>query len=288
MPAPHRDAHGRRLYSDRDVAAIRRLMDLVGQGLTIGRAVALLREGGGAAVGEWPSPRVDRLRLQLLQAIDWMDDKEVTTILSEAEQAATPEVVVLELMQPVLYGIGELWEKGCFSVASEHFGTHILRSFLTECLRHAPEAWRPHHILVGCAPTELHDVGALVVALFLRRAGFRVTYLGANLDAESLLAALERVRPAALCLSATTSRAAGELATLYRDLKDTFGAVPAYGGRAFDEEADRTLDLPPGLNLGSDVVRAVDILVAELDGGKDVRRGRDDRAATLDSPMPRP
>lgn len=263
MPDPARDTVGRRLYSDRDVALIRWLTEQVQRGVSVGRAVAMLSEKGTGVDHGHPGPDMDRLQLQLLQSIDWMDEEEATRILSASLEAAPVDAVVLDLIQPVLYRVGDLWAAGRMSVASEHFGTNLLRSTLTDLLRRSHQPWRPHHILVGCGPGEMHDVGALVLALFLRHAGFRVTYLGANLEGETLSADLERIRPRAVCLSATTAGAASALVTLYTTISRTFHGILAYGGPAFSDNPDARSSMP-GVFLSADVRVAVETLTTVL------------------------
>jgi methanogenic corrinoid protein MtbC1 len=171
--------------------------------------------------------------------------------------------VVLDLIQPVMQRVGDLWSAGQLSVGSEHFGTNIVRSTLADLLRRSPQPWRPYHILAECAPGEQHDIGVLILALFLRHVGFRLVYLGANLQGESLTADLRRIRPHAVCLSATTQGTADVLADLYETISATYHGILAYGGSAFEggPGAHRRV---PGLFLGSDVRQAADILTDAL------------------------
>ncbi|HLJ66521.1 MAG TPA: MerR family transcriptional regulator [Chloroflexota bacterium] len=261
VPAPERDGQGRRLYSDRDIALIRWLMARVEQGMAVGRATALL-SGEDERAGDVSLPPLDTLQLRLLQAIDWLDEADVMRVLTQALRALPEENVVLDLMQPVLYRMGDLWEAGRMSVASEHFGTHLIRTALADLFARGPAPSRTERILVGCPPGELHDFGALAFALFLRRAGFPVTFIGASLDAASLTDDLRRILPAALCLSATTDHAAAALAALYAGLAGSFQGVLAYGGSAFDgPEAPADV---PGVFLGRDIRMAVERLRALL------------------------
>jgi methanogenic corrinoid protein MtbC1 len=266
-PSPVRDAGSRRLYSERDIALIRWLTERIGQGFSIGRAIRLLSER--ERVGEYGPADRERWKLQLLQAIDWMDEEKVASILAQAMESMPFETVVLELIQPVLYRIGDLWAAGRMSVASEHFGTEMLRSALGDLLTRSPQPWRPHHVLVGCAPGEMHTIGALALALFLRNAGYRVTYLGANVEGESLKADLQRLQPAALCLSATTRAARDAVAELYRATRTAFHGILAFGGSAFADDARDLRDVP-GVNLGHDVQRAPRVLEAALGGDESV------------------
>lgn len=274
VPSPQRDASGRRLYSERDLALIHWLTDQVARGITIGRAVAMLEEDGGGVTRPAPAPvDLDRLQLRLLQAFDWMEEDEATDTLRVALETVPLERVLLDLVQPVLYRVGDLWASGRMSVASEHFGTQVVRSVLTDLLRRAAPPSRRQHVLVGSAPGEEHDVGSLVLALLLRRAGFRVTYLGPNLEAESLRADLDRIRPNALCLSATTESAAASLRDLYSALGASYGGTLAYGGSAF---RDRDGYMVPGLHLGGTVIDAVQQLTAALEAQDKNVSGRHD------------
>lgn len=267
LPDPHRDAGRRRLYSERDVALIRWLTARVGEGISIGRAVAMLSQEESVAENPNSSPDLERFQLMLLQAIDRMDEDDVTDVLSAALQTAPVESVVLQLIRPVLYRVGDLWAAGRMSVATEHFGTHVLRSRLTELMRGSAGPRKPYHILVGSAPGDQHDVGALVFSLFLRRAGYRVTYLGASVESVSLRADLEHIQPHALCLSATTFGAAEGLADLYAALSQTFAGLLAYGGSAFDNHAPERRAIP-GMLLDLDVRRAVEMLGDALRDGQ--------------------
>src|SRR5947209_8678335 len=94
-PNPVRDEGGRRLYSERDLALIRWLIDRIEQGVSVSRAVALLAQSGTEEKSESPPPDLDRLQLRLLEAIDWMDEEEATGILAGALDSASMESVVL-------------------------------------------------------------------------------------------------------------------------------------------------------------------------------------------------
>lgn len=269
VPVPGRDASGRRMYSDRDIAVVRLLMRMVQQGVAISRASTIIA-GQEQRADTRNAPRsLEELQLQLLQAIDWMDEREIGRILTAAGALAGSEDGVLTLIKSALFRVGELWEAGQMSVASEHVGSNVVRAYLADRLYTEARPSRSEHLLVGCAPTELHDIGALIAALALSQAGFRVTYLGASVEATTLASDLRRLRPAALCLSASTPDAARELAALYTDLQPSFGGVLAYGGRAFELEPGQQVKVP-GLYLGADV----HVAPARLDAALDYAPGR--------------
>jgi methanogenic corrinoid protein MtbC1 len=276
--APHRSENDYRLYSERDIAIIRWLREQVENGLSISQAIALLRSitppaaplwnqkqrellsaSGAAAppntpeamsapaentgLGSLAGETVTRLTHQLLQAVTHLDEAEAASLLAQAFALFSVEQVIEQLIEPVLSRIGDEWAGGQVSVTVEHFATAIVRAQLETLYRSEPTPFSGPLVLVGCAPGEQHEIGALILALMLRRqhAGLRVVYLGQNVEPAHLLESIQALRPTAVCLSAALREHTKGLA----DLSAKLAALPSvqrpyliFGGRAFLGDAE--------------------------------------------------
>jgi len=265
IPQPKRDLKGYRLYSERDIAVARWLKDRVQQGVGISRAVNMLRM---LDTGD-PIPDVASnfdfvtLKTHLLDAITQMDEVSISRVIAEALMVASIEDVSLNLLQPALYEVGELWSSGTLSVTTEHVGSNLIRSHLAQLVRISPPPLRNETVLIGCAPGESHDIGALMLALFLRRRGFNTIYAGASVEAEALRADILNRAPEAVCLSASNAPAVQTLTQLYSSLSSHYQGVLAYGGRAFNEDPE-LIKTVPGTFLGSDAEAGTRNLVDAL------------------------
>jgi MerR family transcriptional regulator, light-induced transcriptional regulator len=270
VPEPKRDPKGYRLYSERDIAVTRWLKERVREGVGISRAVNMLRvlERGELLPEGTPELSFESLQSRLLDAIARLDETAVSRVISEALAVSSVEDVSLQLLQSTLYRVGDLWADGRMSVTTEHVGSNLIRSHIAQLVRLNPPPLRGERIIVGCAPGEFHDIGALILALFLRRRGFDVVYAGSSVEAESLKADVQRLHPAAVCLSASTPQTARALATLAIELHGVFDGIVAFGGRAFnvDETLIGSID---ALFLGQDARSAVARLDAALSRQKD-------------------
>lgn len=257
IPQPKRDVKGYRLYSDRDIAVARWLKERVEQGVGISRAVNMLQVLERGEMLEQPPASLDfnSLRERLLAAVVRFDGEAVNRVVGEALMVATVEETALEVMQPVLYDIGRLWAAGEISVTAEHVGSNLIRAQVTQLIRIAPAPLREETILVCAAPGELHDLGALMLALFLRRRGFKVVYAGANVEAESVARDTQTLAPSALCVSASTPQAAEAVRRLFESLHGEYGGILAFGGRIFNEDEAVTRSMP-GVYLGQDAAIA--------------------------------
>jgi methanogenic corrinoid protein MtbC1 len=283
--APHRGENDYRLYSERDIAIIRWLREQVESGLSISQAIALLRAitppaaplgnpkqrdplipSGAAAPLDDPEGMstpaeaaslvslhtgepVTRLTQQLLQALTQLDEAEAASLLAQAFALFPVEQVIEQVIEAVLSKIGDEWAGGQISATVEHFTTTMVRSQLETLYRSEPTPSSGPLVLVGCAPEEHHEIGALILALMLRRqrAGLRVVYLGQNVEPTHLLESIQTLRPTAVCLSAALREHTKGIA----DISHKLAALPAaqrphliFGGRAFlaDTEPPNPID----------------------------------------------
>ncbi len=111
----------------------------------------------------------------------------------------------LDVVCPVMYRIGLLWEKNIISVAEEHLASAIVGR-ITAALypRFANVDVSRGKAVVTAGPNEFHEVGARMLADFLEMEGWDVTYLGANMPKEEILAILKQRAPFMVALSVAT------------------------------------------------------------------------------------
>lgn len=172
------------------------------------------------------------------------------------------EHVCLEMIQPTLRAIGLGWQAGTVDIAQEHFASGYIRQQLATLFEVSNANAQGRVVVAACAPDDWHELGILMVTLFLARRGWRVLYLGASLPLDGLQQRLALLRPTAVVFSASTERAATALATITRRLTELPPPRPllGFGGSVFDLNPPLR-DAVPGLYLGPDAATAV----AQLD-----------------------
>lgn len=266
---PRRTGGNYRLYSDRDVGVLRWLKQKVDGGLAISAAVADLRETrrsrAGLEIGSpppAPTPAGDKppaaLSRRLYTALVAHDQLAAARLLSASQAEHDIAAICLHVITPCLVEIGEGWHAGRIKIATEHFASQFIRGWLTALLQAYPFRPGKPRVLVGCAPGEFHEIGALMFALLARREGYRVEYLGPDVPVDDLVGYARAEHPALVCLSAGSPRSARELKRVDAALarlrpRTRFG----FAGRAFDLQPGLR-DEVPGAFLGPDIVTALD------------------------------
>lgn len=281
--SPRRGDNDYRLYSERDMATVTWLRERVDNGMTISQAIALLRSyeparrrrrsrpmTAGAYEDEAPAiaaPQVaepnptfalPELGAALLDHLVRLDEAGAQQLIAQALAIYPVEQVCVDLFTPVLEQIGQLWEEGEVSVTTEHFAASVIRAQLEGLFRSGPQIIDGPLLLVGCAPGELHEIGALMLALFVRRAGMRVVYLGQNVEIESLATTVATTAPAVVLLSASLRPHAEVLVEVGDRLRHLAGPRTQvyFGGRAFREHPELA-ERVGGEYLGVNAVEAV-------------------------------
>jgi methylmalonyl-CoA mutase cobalamin-binding subunit len=155
---------------------------------------------------------------------------------------------------PALAQIGEGWYRGDFTVQQEHFASALTTRRLEALLVATPAPTRPERILVGCPPQEEHTIGALLLSLFLRRKGWDVVYLGANVPIAKMEVTIASTKPQLVILSAQRLPTAATLQEMAQFLKDKQTPL-AFGGSIFNNLPNLQKRIP-GHYLGGNLNEA--------------------------------
>lgn len=301
VPAPQRTDSGHRLYSQHDIDTLKWLLARQDEGMSISRAVELWHrlEADGLdplatslAPGAQRAPEVRPplappvppaleplgapsafgagatvagLRRAWVNACLSFDEYDAEQLLSQAFALFPAETVCLEVLQKGLADIGSGWYRGQVTVQQEHFASALALRRMEALLIATPAPTRPGRILVGCPPDEEHTFGPLLLSLLLRRRGWEVVYLGANVPIRSIETTVGVVRPHLVILTAQQLHTAASLLEMAEVLHQE--RVPVgFGGLVFTKTPDLHLMIP-GYYLGDQfehAAAAVEQIMATL------------------------
>jgi MerR family transcriptional regulator, light-induced transcriptional regulator len=214
---PSRTETNRRFYSDADIDRLLLLRRATLAGRQIGQVGGLatdeLREL--VASDEAAIARVPRMLhpdsaneysgeshlAACLASIENLDPQGLQYHLERAGIELTPPRVVDCVLVPLLKQVGDMWEKGSLRVSHEHMASAVLSAYLTLMQNSAAPAGNAPPIVVGTPSRQLHELGALIAAATAAAEGWNVIYLGANLPAEELAAAIHQKGARVVALS---------------------------------------------------------------------------------------
>ncbi len=259
LPHPDRTAGGHRLYSQHDINTLKWLIARQDEGLSISRAIKLWRRllkanrdpltdpefapAVSSALSAEEAPpvafpirkgnAVEEFRRNWIEACLIFDEQSAERLLSQAFALFPIETVCFEILQRGVAEIGMGWYEGDVSVQQEHFASALAMRRLETLLASTPAPTRHGRVLAACPADERHTFSLLILTLFLRRAGWDVIYLGANVPTDRLNATLATAKPHLVIMSAQTLYTASTMLSMSLLLQRE--RIPsAYGGAVFN------------------------------------------------------
>jgi methanogenic corrinoid protein MtbC1 len=267
------------LYSDADIERLRLIREALEAGRRIGQLAGLtsdelwrLVDEDRAAGVAGPAARVEggngeRTRsflVESLGAVREMDAARLGAILGRAAVAVSATQLIDHVITPLMIEIGDLWSADELTPGHERLATTVVRRTL-DSIRGATQHMEGPGLVVATPAGQHHEIGALLAAAAAASCGWRVIYLGADLPADSIAAAVDMTGARAVALSmiypADDPNLADELRSLRHQLSDDVllivGGRAAGGYRAVVEEIGAVwLPDAPGLRAVLDLVLA--------------------------------
>lgn len=127
-------------------------------------------------------------------------------ILEQVDAGLPVSTVYIDVLQPVMYELGRLWQVDEIDVATEHYVTAATQLLMAKLFPHTLNQRRISRSMVGCClGSELHELGMRMVCDFFEFEGWDTYFLGAITPSDSLMSVIRSRQPDLLCLSATMS-----------------------------------------------------------------------------------
>ncbi len=213
---PARTSTNRRSYSDQDIDRLILLRRATEAGESIGQIAGLsdddLRKIVEIDEDYFPSSYDDgkaRFRdpqggdylKRCLEAAEQLDARALEDTLLEASGELSRPDLLSKVLEPLMYTLGDRWREGKLRVVHEHLASAIVRSFLGNLGSNCSNDDSAPGLVVTTPSGQVHEFGALMVAVAACSAGWNATYLGPQLPAEEIANAAMRKKASAVALS---------------------------------------------------------------------------------------
>jgi len=259
---PERTPKGHRLYSDKDVRLVKRILSLLDEGHSLSAIAKQLGEGVESPkpeqgpreqAGVW-SGYLDGT----LQAVHDFSSERLEAIYNEASSLYPVDMVTEWLIEPVLVELGRHWQVRGAGIAEEHFYSSWVRNRLGARFHHAVGQARGARILCACLPGSYHEIGLMLFSLSALTRSYRVLYLGADLPLDQVAKAVSRSAARGVVLSAH-DEIDGAMKERLAGLRATLGLPVMLGGTCRDR-AICEIEEAGGIRLGSRIAVALQVL----------------------------
>jgi predicted PurR-regulated permease PerM/methanogenic corrinoid protein MtbC1 len=159
-----------------------------------------------------PTREVDPAVLceDLKKAFRDVDLAHAESLLAEAERLLPVADLAVEVLQPALEGLRDDVAAGRMTAEQEEVAGALVRQRVIALGEAAPQV-QGYRALAASAPEEEEEIGLLILALLLRRAGWSVVHLGQRAADEGFGEVIASVQPHAILFSAEQRPSADRL-----------------------------------------------------------------------------
>lgn len=259
IPSPERSSSSYRLFSDHDVASIRKLKELCDEGMAPAEAAKMVMRIEEASNTPVESDPYARACEQILRAVADFDPQALEKAVRAAMFLGSASTVYQRVLGPAMRTVGDRWHEGTLSVAQEHMATEALGGAARDMLRLLEATATAQDAVVACFADEDHALPLYGVAFGFIQWGLRPIVLGARTPPSAIRHAVESIQPALVGLSVTVTPPAYRARELVDAYADACAGVPWIVGGPASEDLRDFVEASGGIVVGTqalDQVRA--------------------------------
>lgn len=162
--------------------------------------------------------------------------REASLIIESMIDAGVPiEDIYVDVIQEVMYEVGNLWHKSIITVDREHYCTSATQRILSQfypIIFGTPK--NDLSVLSSCVGSELHEMGVRMLSDLFEYEGWDSIYLGAAVPKQFIIKSIAESDPELIVLSVTMPSHLALCHEIVNEIRDKFpGKKIAVGGRAF-------------------------------------------------------
>ena len=168
-------------------------------------------------------------------------DKARFFIEKSMEKGNDIQYIYMNLIQPSLYEIGELWYQRKLSVSKEHYLTAFLNDIMTSLYPRYVEKHTKGTMLALCPGKEFHQIGMRMVTDFFQLDGWKTHYIGGNISNDHIMEELNQREVDIVAISSTITTNIDTVKDLINGIKnhEKFASVKIIvGGKTFNDHKD--------------------------------------------------
>ena len=173
---------------------------------------------------------------QYLDSLLRSDTKGAMALVAEYINAGLPlGDICVDIIAEAMRRVGDLWHGHRISVDMEHYCTSVTQMALSQLYPLIfGQKRRGKRVLVACVGSELHEIGARMVADLFEVHGWDSIYLGAAVPVEAIKLAVGEHRPDLVALSVTMPQHLPHCREAVKQLREQDPGIKiAVGGNAF-------------------------------------------------------
>lgn len=212
FPRPERTGGGSRTYSEEDIELLHLLARAMKAGYRpgeiVGKSRAEIEDILAQVAPGRPEPLVDGALPTVRGLLQHLLEDDAEALSAELRRAALrlgSRRFVVEIAQPFVVEVGDMWEQGKIEVRHEHLASEVLSTLIRLMISTSEDGLSRPVVLLATLPGELHGIGLEMVALYLAASRATPRLLGVSTPRDQIVKAARALGADVVGLTITES-----------------------------------------------------------------------------------
>jgi methanogenic corrinoid protein MtbC1 len=148
------------------------------------------------------------------------------------------------ILKPLMYQVGELWQQNKIDVATEHVCSNIARGLVQAIIDETTSSTRKNETVLLCSPEgEQHNLGCCVIESVLLARGYKVLNASPSAPSDSIIRYIKNAEFDIILISVTLLENMGSAERLVHAIRAVSNTPVLIGGQALLKDKDERKDI---------------------------------------------
>ena len=179
---------------------------------------------------------VSRLKVKLFEAVSNGNLQRATAIYKNYSKSYDITDFYENILKPLMYQVGELWQQNKIDVATEHVCSNVARGLVQAIIDETTGSTRKSETILLCSPEgEQHNLGCCVIESVLLARGYKVLNASPSVPSDSIIRYIKNAEFDIILISVTLLENMGSAERLIRSIRAVSNTPILIGGQALLE-----------------------------------------------------
>ncbi len=178
------------------------------------------------------------LKKKVFDALKNGDTEKIADIAGKYKEQASLAEFYDDILRPVLYDVGYLWQEKKLDIGMEH----VCSNTATRTIHMITDSIKPNdkmENIIICTPDgELHNIACNVIESLLFEKGFQVNNVSPSIPTDSMINYIDETKPFMILISVTLKDNMGSAVRLIKKISTIFNIPILVGGLAINHSSD--------------------------------------------------
>lgn len=176
---------------------------------------------------------ISRLKIKLFEAVSNGNLQRAMAIYKNYCKSYYITDFYENILKPLMYQVGELWQQNKIDVATEHVCSNVARGLVQVIIDETVSSTRKNETILLCSPEgEQHNLGCCVIESVLLARGYKVLNASPSAPSDSIIRYIQNAEFDIILISVTLLENIGSAERLIRSIRAISNIPILIGGQA--------------------------------------------------------